>query len=210
MPRQKHSATSSRSTQSDFSTTATNTFSISRRPVASSSIGWRLAFRIRTKATSRGGRTLVEAIYAVAATRGSFPTKQFRAARKNDHTLRHSRLQLAEWCIKLHGVSRVETMLDPFLGIGNSAVAAQRCGVKNLLGLKLTRLISQRRSGGLSSARVPHTRKCVLVISRFSLTFMSNDGGAPGLTSGLAKILVRAGLAFPAGEMRTLPRTEYL
>src|SRR5262249_48089836 len=39
-------------------------------------------------------------------------------------------VQLAEWCIKLHGISRIETMLDPFLGIGNSAVAAQRCGVK--------------------------------------------------------------------------------
>jgi site-specific DNA-methyltransferase (adenine-specific) len=43
-------------------------------------------------------------------------------------------VQLAEWCIKLHGVSRVRTMLDPFLGIGNSAVAARRCGVKNFIG----------------------------------------------------------------------------
>ena len=41
-------------------------------------------------------------------------------------------VQLAEWCIKLHGVSRVRSMLDPFLGIGNSAVAAQRCGVKKI------------------------------------------------------------------------------
>ncbi len=30
-------------------------------------------------------------------------------------------VQLAQLCIKLHGVSRVQTMLDPFLGIGNSA-----------------------------------------------------------------------------------------
>src|SRR5437667_8897012 len=37
-------------------------------------------------------------------------------------------VQLAEWCIKVHGVSRVQAMLDPFLGIGNSAVAAQRSG----------------------------------------------------------------------------------
>ena len=34
-------------------------------------------------------------------------------------------MQLAEWCIRLHGVSRRFTMLDPFLGIGNSAVAAK-------------------------------------------------------------------------------------
>ena len=46
-------------------------------------------------------------------------------------------VQLAEWCIKLHGVSRVQTMLDPFLGIGNSAVAAQRSGVKKFVGFEI-------------------------------------------------------------------------
>ena len=46
-------------------------------------------------------------------------------------------VQLAEWCIKLHGVSRVRSMLDPFLGIGNSAVAAQGCGVKKFIGFEI-------------------------------------------------------------------------
>ena len=46
-------------------------------------------------------------------------------------------VQLAECCIKLHGVSRVESVLDPFLGIGNSAVAAQRCGVKAFIGFEI-------------------------------------------------------------------------
>jgi site-specific DNA-methyltransferase (adenine-specific) len=46
-------------------------------------------------------------------------------------------VQLAEWCIKLHGVSRVRTMLDPFLGIGNSAIAAQRCRVKKFIGFEI-------------------------------------------------------------------------
>jgi site-specific DNA-methyltransferase (adenine-specific) len=46
-------------------------------------------------------------------------------------------VQLAEWCIKLHGVERVRTMLDPFLGIGNSAVAAQRCGVREFIGFEI-------------------------------------------------------------------------
>jgi len=46
-------------------------------------------------------------------------------------------VQLAEWCIKLHGVSRVQLMLDPFLGIGNSAVAAQRCAVKKFIGFEI-------------------------------------------------------------------------
>lgn len=47
---------------------------------------------------------------------------------------------LAENCIKLHGpagAGRVGTMLDPFLGIGNSAVAAQRCGVKKFIGFEI-------------------------------------------------------------------------
>lgn len=46
-------------------------------------------------------------------------------------------VRLAEWCIKLHGVLRIRTMLDPFLGIGNSAVAAQRCGVREFIGFEI-------------------------------------------------------------------------
>ncbi|PYK30897.1 MAG: site-specific DNA-methyltransferase [Verrucomicrobia bacterium] len=49
-------------------------------------------------------------------------------------------VQLAEWCIKLHGpaaAGRVRTMLDPFLGIGNSAVAAKNCGVKKFIGFEI-------------------------------------------------------------------------
>ncbi len=52
-------------------------------------------------------------------------------------------VQLAEWCIKLHGpaaAGRVHTMLDPFLGIGNSALAAQRCGVKKFIGFEIDQI----------------------------------------------------------------------
>jgi site-specific DNA-methyltransferase (adenine-specific) len=59
-------------------------------------------------------------------------------------------VQLVEWCIQLHGVSRVETMLDPFLGIGNSAIAAQRCGVKKFIGFEIDepyRAEARRRVG---------------------------------------------------------------
>jgi site-specific DNA-methyltransferase (adenine-specific) len=54
---------------------------------------------------------------------------------------------LAQNCIKLHGVSRVKTMLDPFLGIGNSAVGAQECGVKKFIGFEIdkTYLAEARR-----------------------------------------------------------------
>jgi site-specific DNA-methyltransferase (adenine-specific) len=46
-------------------------------------------------------------------------------------------VQLAEWCIKLHGASRVRSMLDPFLGIGNSAVAAQHRGIERFIGFEI-------------------------------------------------------------------------
>jgi site-specific DNA-methyltransferase (adenine-specific) len=46
-------------------------------------------------------------------------------------------VELAVNCIKLHGVSRAKAMLDPFLGIGNSAVAAKRSGVKNFIGFEI-------------------------------------------------------------------------
>ncbi len=38
--------------------------------------------------------------------------------------------ELAEMCIKLHGISRVELVVDPFLGIGNAAVACARLGIE--------------------------------------------------------------------------------
>jgi site-specific DNA-methyltransferase (adenine-specific) len=63
-------------------------------------------------------------------------------------------VQLAENCIRLHGTERVETMLDPFLGIGNSAVAAKRCGVKNFIGFEIDEEYlaeAKRRLGGSSA-----------------------------------------------------------
>ena len=62
-----------------------------------------------------------------------------RRARERPHPATFP-VKLAEWCIKLHGpagAGRIETMLDPFLGIGNSAVAAKRCGVKNFIGFEI-------------------------------------------------------------------------
>jgi len=68
-------------------------------------------------------------------------------------------VQLAEWCIKLHGVSRVETMLDPFLGIGNSAVGAQRCGVKKFLGFEIDDAYLAEAKRRIVSGRGPGSRK---------------------------------------------------
>jgi len=46
-------------------------------------------------------------------------------------------VQLAEWCIKVHGNNEKLTVLDPFLGIGNSAVAARRCHVARFIGIEI-------------------------------------------------------------------------
>ncbi len=46
-------------------------------------------------------------------------------------------VQLAEWCIKLHGRNPELTVMDPFLGIGNAAAAARACGVREFVGIEI-------------------------------------------------------------------------
>lgn len=60
-------------------------------------------------------------------------------------------VQLAEWCIKLHGRNEEITVLDPFVGTGASAVAAQNCGVEKFIGIELDEeyLKAARQSYGL-------------------------------------------------------------
>ena len=69
-------------------------------------------------------------------------------------------VRLAVNCIRLHGVARVQTMLDPFLGIGNSAVAAQQCGVPNFIGFEIDEqyLAEARRRVGEAAASPPLPR----------------------------------------------------
>lgn len=43
---------------------------------------------------------------------------------------------LPEMCIQLHGLSKVELVMDPFMGIGSTAVACQRLGV-NFIGFEI-------------------------------------------------------------------------
>ena len=46
-------------------------------------------------------------------------------------------VQLAERCLKLHGLRPDLTVLDPFLGIGSSALAAIRCGAARFVGFEI-------------------------------------------------------------------------
>jgi site-specific DNA-methyltransferase (adenine-specific) len=68
-------------------------------------------------------------------------------------------VQLAEWCIKLHGASRVRTMLDPFLGIGNSAVAAQCCSVERFIGFEIDETYLAEAKRRIANGRGARSRK---------------------------------------------------
>ena len=61
-------------------------------------------------------------------------------------------VQLAEWCLKIHGRNPELTVLDPFLGIGNAAMAARACGVRQFIGTEIDEeylaVACERVSGG--------------------------------------------------------------
>jgi site-specific DNA-methyltransferase (adenine-specific) len=44
--------------------------------------------------------------------------------------------ELAEMCVKLHGLDRVRTVMDPFLGIGNTAIACARLRI-DMIGFEI-------------------------------------------------------------------------
>jgi len=46
-------------------------------------------------------------------------------------------VELAVNCIKIHGCRADLVMLDPFLGIGHSALAAKRCGIGRFIGFDI-------------------------------------------------------------------------
>jgi len=56
-----------------------------------------------------------------------YPTIRFRA-RDRPHPATFPP-ELPEWCIRLHGLARTRRVVDPFVGIGASAVAAARLRV---------------------------------------------------------------------------------
>ncbi|MEA3211379.1 MAG: hypothetical protein QOE70_4436 [Chthoniobacter sp.] len=45
--------------------------------------------------------------------------------------------QLAEWCLRLHGLRPNLVMLDPFLGLGHAATAAATCEVRKFIGFEI-------------------------------------------------------------------------
>jgi len=47
--------------------------------------------------------------------------------------------ELAEMCIKLHGLEKVNLVMDPFLGIGNTAIACKKLR-KNFIGFEIDKM----------------------------------------------------------------------
>ena len=62
--------------------------------------------------------------------------------------------QLAEWCLRLHGLRPELVALDPFLGIGHSAEAARTCGISRFIGFEIDAayLAEARERLGLTQA----------------------------------------------------------
>jgi site-specific DNA-methyltransferase (adenine-specific) len=50
-------------------------------------------------------------------------------------------------------------MLDPFLGIGNSAVAAQRCGMKRFIGFEIDDAYLEEAKRRIATSRGGRIRK---------------------------------------------------
>src|SRR2546430_17170508 len=46
-------------------------------------------------------------------------------------------VELVVNCITIHGVSPDLVMMDPFLGIGHSVVAAKQCGIRHFIGFDI-------------------------------------------------------------------------
>ena len=87
-----------------------------------------------------GGRGECEELPMVRRCRGNtwfvpYETIQSRA-RERPHPATFP-VALAERCLRLHGVSGESTVLDPFLGIGSSALAARRCGAGRFIGFEM-------------------------------------------------------------------------
>jgi site-specific DNA-methyltransferase (adenine-specific) len=78
-------------------------------------------------------------------------------------------VELPEWCVRLHGLARVRQVVDPFVGIGSSAVAAVRLGVDfvgfdldagylEVAASRVRAALAERAGGELVSRSRPRTR----------------------------------------------------
>ena len=115
--------------------TATNTSSISRRAGGPGSIERPSACRIRTRRISRVGPGPGEGLRC----RGNTWFIPYETIQSRDRDRPHPASfppKVPEQCVRLHGLDRAGLILDPFLGLGSSAIAAARLGV-DFIGIEM-------------------------------------------------------------------------
>ncbi len=86
--------------------------------------------------------------------------------------------RLPEQCLRLHGLGRINTAMDPFLGLGSTAVACARLGV-SFIGVEIDETYLReavlRTRNAVAEAGPPKTRKAALRVEA---------GGREGRTAG--------------------------
>ena len=77
--------------------------------------------------------------------------------------------KLPEQCLRLHGLSRIKVAMDPFLGLGSTAVACARLGV-SFIGSDIDETYLeeavQRTRDAVAAAGPPKTRKAALRVDK--------------------------------------------
>jgi site-specific DNA-methyltransferase (adenine-specific) len=76
-----------------------------------------------------------------------------RKAEKFDHPAGFP-VELPEWCLRLHGVTFETVVLDPFLGVGTTLVAAQALGCQGI-GIEIDPIYAETAVQRLSASLVP-------------------------------------------------------
>jgi site-specific DNA-methyltransferase (adenine-specific) len=73
--------------------------------------------------------------------------------------------RVPEYCLRLHGVSRIKLAMDPFLGLGSSAVAAAQLGL-DFIGVEIDEHYLQEAIARTKSAIAASTRRPALAERR--------------------------------------------
>src|SRR2546421_7523864 len=67
--------------------------------------------------------------------------------------------RLPEQCLKLHGLSKIEVVMDPFCGLGSTAVACRRLGIPEFIGCDIDETYLDAAAERVSKALKPKMAK---------------------------------------------------
>jgi site-specific DNA-methyltransferase (adenine-specific) len=69
--------------------------------------------------------------------------------------------QLPEQCLRLHGLERVRTAMDPFAGLGATAVACARLGIADFIGADIDEVYLAEAAGRMQEAAAPRSPRAL-------------------------------------------------